>query len=436
VNPFTRKVRAVIRREFMQRVRSKWFLLSTLGIPALMVGLVFLAGFFVSQSDEDLGRTSTIGVVDPSGRVADVLVEELLADSVLAARAEAFADATEEDVRSGLSASPYDVLLLLPPDILEPPPEDEADRREPGERAKLFASDNVPPAREREVRDALSRALVRVRLAEAGVEGVDAEALLRSSPISVVNVTQTGEGRSQDLYRGISFAIDFLFYMVLLIYGQMIIRSIIEEKSSDIVEVMVSSLRPWELMLGKIVGVGAVGLAQLAVWAAVLAVTALFGMTSAGAALAEAGFDVTTIAIPWGTTALVLLFLVLGYLLYAGLFAGTGATISSETDAQQAALPVTLLIVVPFIAVQGIIQSPNSPWAVVFSLVPFFSPLAMPPRLMISTVPVWQIAASVLLLAACVLVAAWVAGRIYRVGILMKGQRANLPEVVRWVRHG
>ena len=433
MNPFTRKVRAVIRREFMQRVRSKWFLVSTLGIPALMIGLVFLAGFFVAQSDDDTGAAATVGVVDPTGRVADVLVEELLADSVLAARAEGFERSTEEEIRAGLSGSAYDLLLLLPEDILE---RSDPRSRDASERARLFALDNVPEGRQRSVRDALSRALVRVRLADAGLEDVDAEALLRSAPISVVNVTETGEARSQELYQVISFIIDFLFYMVLLIYGQMIIRSIIEEKASDIVEVMVSSLRPWELMLGKIIGVGAVGLAQLAVWAVVIGLTALLGLTGAGAALAEAGVDLSAIALPWSTTLLVLLFLVLGYLLYAGLFAGTGATISSESDAQQAALPVTLLIVVPFIAVQGIIQSPNSIWAVVFSLIPFFSPLAMPPRLMISTVPAWQIAASILLLVACVLGAAWVAGRIYRVGILMKGQRANLPEVLRWVRHG
>lgn len=433
MNPFTRKVRAVIRREFMQRVRSKWFLVSTLGIPALMVGLVFLAGFFVAQSDEDTGTTATVGVVDPSGRVADTLVEELLADSVLASRARDFEGSTQQEIRAGLAESSFDLVLLLPEDVVETPEDDEPDA---DGRARLFALDNVPGARERQVRDALSRALVRVRLADAGVGEVDAEALLRSAPISVVNVSETGEARSQELYQIISFIIDFLFYMVLLIYGQMIIRSIIEEKSSDIVEVMVSSLRPWELMLGKIIGVGAVGLAQLAVWGVVIGLVALVGLTGGGAALAEAGLDLSAIALPWGTTLLVLLFLVLGYLLYAGLFAGTGATISSESDAQQAALPVTLLIVVPFIAVQGIIQSPNSVWAVVFSLVPFFSPLAMPPRLMITSVPAWQVATSIVLLIACVLGAAWVAGRIYRVGILMKGQRANIPEVLRWVRHG
>ena len=337
--------------------------------------------------------------------------------------------ATEDEVRAALRDSDYDHFFRLPPDVVEAP---EGDRSP----ARIFATDNVLPATESDLRNGLRRALLRARLSEAGLEDVDAEQLLRTTSISVVNVSETGEGRSQEIFQGISFAIAFLFYMVLLIYGQMIIRSILEEKASDIVEVMVSSLRPWELMLGKIVGVGAVGLAQIGVWFLVLTVAALFGLTTAAGSLAEVGIDITAFSIPWGTIGAVLAFLVLGYLLYAGMFAGAGATISNETDAQQVALPVTMLIIVPFIAVQGVIGSPNAPWAVVMSIVPFFSPLVMPSRLLVTNVPLWQSALSLALLGAFVLLAAWIAGRIYRVGILMKGQRANLPEVIRWVRHG
>ena len=426
MNPFTSKVIAVIRREFMQRVKTKWFLVSTIGLPVLMVGLFVLVGFFISSS-QDQEETVSVGIVDPSGRVADFLVEELLADSVLASRVEELDSAPEEDVRAALAGSDYDHFFRLPPDVLT--------GSENG-RARIFATDNVLPATESDLRNGLRRALLRARLSEAGLENVDAESLLRTVPIGVVNVSDAGAGRSQELFQGISFAIAFLFYMVLLIYGQMIIRSIIEEKASDIVEVMVSSLRPWELMLGKIVGVGAVGLAQIGVWVLVLAFATLFGLSAGAGALAELGIDITAISIPWGTIALVLTFLILGYLLYAGLFAGAGATISNETDAQQVALPVTMLIIVPFISVQGVIGSPNAIWAVVMSIVPFFSPLVMPSRLLVTNVPIWQTALSVVALAAFVLFAAWVAGRIYRVGILMKGQRANLPEVVRWVRHG
>ena len=224
--------------------------------------------------------------------------------------------------------------------------------------------------------------------------------------------------------------------MILMIYGQMIVRSILEEKQSDIVEVMVSSLRPWELMLGKIVGVGAVGIAQIGVWAGIGTIATIYSLTGGANTLAEMGIDPSSITIPWGTIAVVLTFLILGYLLYAGMFAGAGATISNEHDAQQAVMPITMLIILPFIAVQGVLENPDAGWAVVISLIPFFSPLVMTSRMIVSAVPLWQSALSIVLLAFFVFGAAWVAGRIYRVGILMKGQRANLPEVIRWIRHG
>jgi len=345
-----------------------------------------------------------------------------------------------EGARERLSSTTYDLLLLLPEGLgaagqdieAEPSGEDEEDDA----RATLLALDNVPDVTQDAIRNALQRASVRARLRTIGVEVADAGELIRRTRIDVVNVTESGEARSQRLYQGVSFGIAFLFYMILLIYGQMIVRSILEEKQSDIVEVMVSSLRPWELMLGKIVGVGAVGIAQIAIWAAILTLAGVYGLTGGAGALADAGVDLSALSIPWGTIGLVLIFLILGYLLYAGLFAGAGATISNEHDAQFAVMPITMLIIIPFMAIQGVIQSPSAGWAVAISLVPFFSPIVMTSRLFVTSVPVWQWALSLVLLAGGMLGAAWVAGRIYRVGILMKGQRPNLPEVFRWIRHG
>jgi len=317
-------------------------------------------------------------------------------------------------------------------------PEAEETEEETGEdgRTTLLARASVPSVIEGSVRGALQRASVRARLRSIGVQSIDPGALLERTTFDVINVTESGEARSQDIYRALSFGIAFFFYFILLIYGQMIVRAILEEKQSDIVEIMVSSLRPWELMLGKIVGVGAVGIAQMAVWALVFALAAVYGLTAGASTLAEAGIDLASIPVPWGTLVLMFFFLVFGYLLYAGMFAGAGATISNEHDAQQVMLPITLLIILPFIATQGVIQSPNAGWGIVLSLVPFFSPLVMPARLFATSVPVWQWLVSLVLLGVFVLGAAWVAGRIFRVGILMKGQRANLPQVLRWIRHG
>ncbi|MYE33404.1 MAG: ABC transporter permease [Gemmatimonadales bacterium] len=443
MNPFTPRVAAVVRREFILRVKSKWFLLSTLGLPVLIVGLGGLAGFLAVRSATDAGEERrVIGVADPAGLIGDFLVEELLADSLDAVRAADMEALSVDEARSRLSRSSYDLLLMIPrsegrrsaemPGATPDADEGEGD----DDRTTLLARASVPSVIESSVRGSLQRASVRARLRSIGVQSIDPGALLQRTSFDVINVTESGEARSQDIYRALSFGIAFFFYFILLIYGQMIVRAILEEKQSDIVEIMVSSLRPWELMLGKIVGVGAVGIAQMAVWALVFALAAVYGLTAGASTLAEAGIDIASIPIPWGTLVLMFFFLVFGYLLYAGMFAGAGATISNEHDAQQVMLPITMLIILPFIATQGVIQSPNAGWGVILSLVPFFSPLVMPARLFATSVPVWQWLVSLVLLGVFVLGAAWVAGRIFRVGILMKGQRANLPQVLRWIRHG
>ncbi|MYA34388.1 MAG: ABC transporter permease [Gemmatimonadales bacterium] len=443
MNPFTPRVAAVIRREFVLRVKSKWFLLSTLGLPVLIVGLGVLSAFLAVRGGTDVGEERrVVGVADPAGLIGDLLVEELLADSLDAVRAGGMEEFSVDEARTRLSDSSYDLLLMIPRSAGrrsaempgETPDADEGEGDD--ERTTLLARASVPSVIEGSVRGALQRASVRARLRSIGVQSVDPGALLQRTSFDVINVTESGEARSQDIYRALSFGIAFFFYFILLIYGQMIVRAILEEKQSDIVEIMVSSLRPWELMLGKIVGVGAVGIAQMAVWALVFALAAVYGLTAGASTLAEAGIDLANIPVPWGTLVLMFFFLIFGYLLYAGMFAGAGATISNEHDAQQVMLPITMLIILPFIATQGVIQSPNAGWGIILSLVPFFSPLVMPARLFATSVPVWQWLASLVLLGVFVLGAAWVAGRIFRVGILMKGQRANLPQVLRWIRHG
>lgn len=443
MNPFTPRVAAVVRREFILRVKSKWFLLSTLGLPVLIVGLGVLSAFLAVRGATDAGEERRlIGVADPAGLIGDLLIEEFLADSLDAVRAADMEAVSVDEARTRLAGSSYDLLLMIPrsegrrsaemPGATPDADEGEGD----DERTTLLARASVPSVIESSVRGALQRASVRARLRSIGVQSIDPGALLQRTSFDVINVTESGEARSQDIYRALSFGIAFFFYFILLIYGQMIVRAILEEKQSDIVEIMVSSLRPWELMLGKIVGVGAVGIAQMAVWALVFALAAVYGLTAGASTLAEAGIDIASIPIPWGTLVLMFFFLVFGYLLYAGMFAGAGATISNEHDAQQVMLPITMLIILPFIATQGVIQSPNAGWGVILSLVPFFSPLVMPARLFATSVPLWQWLVSLVLLGVFVLGAAWVAGRIFRVGILMKGQRANLPQVLRWIRHG
>jgi ABC-2 type transport system permease protein len=423
------KVLAIVRREYLQRVRSRWFLIATFGVPVLLIGFGAVSGLFIAGGERQTSDLTT-GIVDRTGELGDLVVEELLRDSLLATNRTAQAALSDESLRADLLNSEYDVYLVLPEELA--PGQDEIAEVD----LELLARENVNIGTRRSIRQAVNRALVRARLLAAGVVGIDPGELLAAASVDVINVTEEGSARSQEVFEAISFIVAFLFYMILIFYGQMIVRSVVEEKTTDIVEIMVSSVRPWELMLGKIVGVGAVGLTQIVIWATVIGVGILYGLTAGAAALGEAGIDLSEIAVPLGTVLGVLAFLILGYLLYSGLFAAAGATISNEQDAQHVMWPVLILIILPFIAAQGIIGNPNTPMAIALSLVPFFSPLLMSSRMMVSTIPLWQWASALVLLVACIGGAAWVAGRIYRVGILMKGKRPNLPEVVRWVRHG
>ena len=449
MNPLTPKALAVAEREFMQRVKTKWFILSTIGLPVVMVA-VGLGIVLMKRGAEDSERGKTIGVVDPAGVVAKLLVEELNEESLSASRAADMDSLPTATARERFRSTAYDYLVILSPgagvsegEIHSPnrkePPEEKgkdgrADVADQRVTTTLLTRDNVPMATQSAVRNALQRALLRIRLQSAGVEGVDAADLLRRPRLNTSNVTETGETRSQRFQGVASMAIAWIFYMTLLINGQMVLMATIEDKQSGIVEILASSLRPWELMLGKILGCGAVVLAQMTIWALMVTLPAAYFLTVGAGELA--GFDLVPTSVAWGAIALALLFLLLGYLLYTAVFAGAGATASDMHDAQQVAMPIILPSMIPLMAAPLLVDSPNDGWTVILSLIPIFSPVMMPSRLFATVVPFWQWGLSLVLLTACALGTAWVAGRIYRVGILMKGQRPSLPELVRWIRHG
>ena len=461
MNPFTPSVMAVAYREFMQRVKTKWFILGTIGMPVIMVGVAFLI-VFAMRDVEDSEKGKTIGVVDSGGTVANLLVEELNDGFVTASRARDLEELPADAIRERFLSTAYDYLLILPDGAATSAPGAPVAGREEtddtGDRvtATLLARDKVPSGTLRSARNALQRALLQTRLQAAGVEAVDARELLRRPRLNAVNVTDTGETRSQAIQSIASMGVVYFYFMLLVAYGQMVLMSTIEDKQSNIVEILASSLRPWELMLGKILGCGAMALAQIGIWALMAATAVGFFLTRGGLASVPSpgpglgggrdpitgetadlsGIDLISDSISWESVILALLFFILGYLLYTSVFAAAGATVSDLQDAQQAMTPIVLVSMISLIAGPLLMESPNNRWAVILSMVPPFNAVVMPSRVFSTEVPLWQWGLSLLLLAAAVAAVVWLAGRIYRVGILMRGQRASLPEIVRWVRHG
>jgi ABC-2 type transport system permease protein len=281
-----------------------------------------------------------------------------------------------------------------------------------------------------------------VRLERLAREGVDPAVVGRAMlPIEVTSqrVSQgrlTGESGESSFI--LAYAMLMILYITLLLYGQQMMTTVIEEKSSRINEILVSSLRPFELLLGKVIGVGAVALLQVGIWAGAAFLLARYRGEIAGllGAAPDAVMAAPIPAIPPDLLAVFLLFFILGFFLYSALFAAVGATCSSLQEVQQAAMPVTLLIAGGFIVVISLLDDPSGSTSRIMGLVPLYAPFVTPVRWSLDAMSVGELLVSLLVTALGVLGVAWIAGRIYRTGMLMYGKRPSLAEIWRWVRVG
>ena len=445
--PWNPRVRTFIRREYFERVRSRWFLFSTLVVPLLFVALSLLPVLLASSLGQS--RRNLVLVDATPGEIGAELGERLQEAGVPSETVrlrsggdldlEGFrawireqeqegraagdgpeADGAEPDAEPSTPAP--SAWLYLGPTILES-----------GE-ALLVEAREIDTVTRGELRAALEKTVRAARLAAEGVGETAIEQALRPTRIDREPL------RAEDGPTGFRTALGFVFalvlYMMFMIYGQMIARGVLEEKTSDIVEILVSSARPWEMMLGKIVGIGAVGLTQVGIWALVLLGVSALGIGSLGPALVELGVDPATISVPWALIAWSLVYFVVGYLLFSAVFAAAGAMVTTEQDVQQALWPVMIPVVLPMMLIPIAMQAPDAPLVAGLSILPFFSPIWMPIRIAAGEVPLWQSIAAVSLLVLTTLLLAWMAGKIFRMGLLMKGKRPNLPEIVRWLRHG
>ncbi len=409
-------VRAVVEREFTTRVKSRGFILGTLLTPVIIVAFI---GFVALMQVRDRTSSPALAVVDETDRLYPSLearLEDAGFEPVRASGEEANDAVLDDRILAGdLGGS-----LRLDAETLE------------NGRATYRSAQELSRLRRISLASAVIRSVLEVRF---GGAQEDAAALLSGNRIEIQLLSgETDEENEASL----AFALvgSMLLYLALLLYGGQIQRAILEEKGGKIVEVIVSSMRPWEFLLGKIVGVGAVGLLQLGVWigfAMALALAALPALPAVAAALPSSFSVAETLPGP-GQIAFFAVCFVLGYLVYASVFAAVGALNSSEGEAQQMMWPVVLLVMIPMLALGPVLDEPRGSMAVWLSQVPFFSPVLMFARVAVDAAALWEVALSLALLVLGLLGMAFVAGKIYRVGILMQGKRPTLPEVWRWVR--
>ncbi|HEY4015195.1 MAG TPA: ABC transporter permease [Polyangiaceae bacterium] len=416
----------VARREYSEGIRSKLFLLTCVLGPVFLAAII---GFSVWAQLRGGGKVARLVLVDETQEaigkdVAAELEAGKLGESQRFVVELAPAGADRSGLARRIEAGSLDGYLVLPDDVSA------------GGLAVYRgtnASSNVDMAI---LEHSLRTAIVHVRARALGLTAAQATALLAPVSFEARQPSADGGEVTGGAAFAVAYVISFLLYMSILLYGVTVMRSVVLEKSSRVMEVIVSCARPWDLMLGKVVGNGMLGLTQLGVWTGLAVVVSAF---KAPILARFAGAGAASIVVPSigaGQLACIVAFFLGGYFLYSSIFAAIGAANDSERDAQQAQMPVMMVLIVASMCFPIISGAPRDPLAVVLTTIPFFSPVLMPMRILITPVPAWEIALSLVTLLATIAVALWCAARIFRVGILMYGKRSTLGELVRWVRQG
>ncbi|HXE59982.1 MAG TPA: ABC transporter permease [Gemmatimonadaceae bacterium] len=423
-----RKLWIVAHREFVERIRSRWFIVSTVLVPALLGLVIFIALYFTSRATASTDM-SHITIIDATAtglgaRVASVLDGGATGDTTaleIDVAPPALAAAESTATREVIAGKRKGYLVLGP--AVWPKPD--------VHYAGSNATSTIDMSRlQRIVHDQI----IATRLRNAGMDPHQVDALTAlDMQMSTERLTAHGRGGSGELSILISFFVAFVLYMTIFFYGQIVLRGVMEEKQTRVAETVVSSVRPETLLFGKILGVGAVAAAQLAILAIVSAVF----IGDRASILARMHVAAPALALPHIaplTALLLVVYFILGYVVYSALFAAIGSMVSSEQDAQQVQMPVAMLLVITALFIQPVIFTPESTLAEVLSYIPFSSPIIMPLRLSLIPIPAWRIALSLATLVAGCWLSVWIASRIYRTGLLMYGKRPSPREVLRWIR--
>lgn len=429
----------IIGREFKERVAKKSFIVTTILMPVLMLAFMAAPALIMSLSSPE---NRTLAVIDNSGIVLPALVEHQPENLVLVP--------TAEPLDSAIRSDRYNGVLVIGADVAASP------------KASLYMHDASSVELESMLASRIEDAVRDQKLKSYNIDNLQQilDETETNVNLSTIRVDDKGEGESTSSFLsfGIGLFSTFILYMFLLMYGQMVMTSIIEEKSNRVLELVVSSVKPTQLMLGKILGVGLVAVVQVIIWAILLGAMSMIVMPmlvpdavmsqvnalNAGTldtASASVDVDMLQAISYFGSPVAILsifgyllLFLIGGFLFYASIFAAIGSAVDNIQDASQlqsfAVLPIILALMFSF----TVAQEPNSTLAVWLSMIPFTSPMVMLCRIPFS-IPGWEIAVSVAILYLSFVVMAWISGKIYRVGIFMYGKKPNIKDLIRWARY-
>lgn len=429
------KILIIIQREFLKRVRTKGFIILTITMPFIMAALVFVPLWLSSIENDEQQK---VAVIDPTG----VYAKALKASKSFAFSAQ---PVITKEMRS--EDSPYDAVVAISGDLVKN-----------NGKVTIYSHKEIPGNMLDYIQSKLNETVQKQKLEATGIAGLDKiiDDVQRDVNMKTVKWSKEGDEQASSTYVAIIVGGIFtlLIYIFVITYGGMVMQSVIEEKTNRIMELLVSSVKPFQLMMGKIIGVMLVGIAQMALWGVILSIIMTvasvgFGVSQAQSIAAGQPMPSPTMNMSQDTqellTAIVnlpyaeigLMFIIMfvgGYLLYSSFFAATGASINEQEDANQFVVPITMITLFGLYAAMYSIENTDGPLAFWASLFPLTSPIVMMIRIPFG-VPLWQELLSIALLYASAFFMIWIGGKIYRVGILMYGKKPSIKEIIKWMRY-
>lgn len=429
------KILIIIQREFLKRVRTKGFIILTITMPFIMAALVFVPLWLSSIENDEQQK---VAVIDPTGVYAKALKASKSFDF-------SAQPVITEEMRS--EDSPYDAVVAISGDLVKN-----------NGKVTIYSHKEIPGNLLDYIQSKLNETVQKQKLEATGIAGLDKiiDDVQRDVNMKTVKWSKEGDEQASSTYVAIIVGGIFtlLIYIFVITYGGMVMQSVIEEKTNRIIELLVSSVKPFQLMMGKIIGVMLVGIAQMALWGVMLSIIMTvasvgFGVSQAQSIAAGQPMPSPTMNMSQDTqellTAIVnlpyaeigLMFIIMfvgGYLLYSSFFAATGASINEQEDANQFVVPITMITLFGLYAAMYSIENTDGPLAFWASLFPLTSPIVMMIRIPFG-VPLWQELLSIALLYASAFLMIWIGGKIYRVGILMYGKKPSIKEIIKWMRY-
>jgi ABC-2 type transport system permease protein len=445
------KFLAVVKREYVQRVKTKMFIIATILGPVMIFVFTVVPALIFSIKAGEATRLAVIDQTDGAkmyarvrdallhapreegeeegGKAATEAVNSNTQTRVNRAGAQTKVDYAVEQVQLGgrsldevrrelkdrVLKEQLDGYIVIPPDVTT------------GGKVTYYARNLGDVITRDEIKNRLNRAVRDQRMAENNLAPDLMEKI--NKPVEFGALAADESSRTEDSGRAFYFVfiVGFLIYLTLIMYGQTILAAVIEEKDTRISELLFSSVKSFTLLMGKLIGVSLVALTQYAIWALAFAGVALWSSSSGS-------MNISLPHIPVSWIVYFFLFFLLGYFIYSTIYALVGSMVTTTQEGGQVAMPVLFMLIIGFYFSFPIIRSPASPLAFWVSMIPFFSPITMLVRIVSQTPPFWQIALSLFIGFATVVLLTWLAARIYRIGMLMYGKRATIPEVLRWIK--